>query len=177
MVQTTDYSPTFLVTTFYQPKMANFFKAGDFACPRVHPGRHRRPATPSDFVIPSDFAIPSDFVIASDFVIPSVAPPPRPPYNVPPATFENDKVLERKRKNDKVLERVAFSERRGFGFGFGFRTQQCLYILYLQTGSKRNPAEPTNFNGETLGAKKPLRRWNSKPFRFPLMILTPRNHP
>ena len=101
----------------------------------------------------------------------------RPPYNVPPATFENDKVLERKRKSDKVLERVAFSERRGFGFGFGFRTQQCLYILYLQTGSKRNPAEPTNFNGETLGAKKPLRRWNSKPFRFPLMILTPRNHP
>ncbi len=78
MVQTTNYFPTFLVTTFYQPKNGNFFKAGDFAYPGAHPGRRRRPATPSDFVIPSDFAIPCDFVIASDFVIPSDAPPPPP---------------------------------------------------------------------------------------------------
>ncbi len=59
MTQTINYFPTFLVTTFYQPKSGQLFKAGDFAYPRVHPGRHWQPGQ-----------IPSDFVISphSDFV-------------------------------------------------------------------------------------------------------------
>ena len=65
MTQTINYSPTFLVTTFYQPKSCQLFKAGDFAYPRAHPGRHWQPATSSSPVtLPFPATLPHGRVTA-----------------------------------------------------------------------------------------------------------------
>jgi hypothetical protein len=50
-----------LVTTFYQPKSCQLFKAGDFAYPRAHPGRHWQPATSSSpATLPFPATLPHD---------------------------------------------------------------------------------------------------------------------
>ncbi len=107
---------------------------------------------------------PGQYIQALAHTPHNVSPrPPLPPIQCLPQ--HPSAHTRRRAKNDKVLGAtkcwgvaVPPAGAVGSGLGSGSEPSRCLYILYVQTGSKLNPAEPTNFNGETLGAKKPLRR-------------------